>query len=146
MFLTASYCQKCKRMTPQLNRIARISSEELDPSGNNDNVIFAHVDISKGPRGKQLGKILNVKKVPSVIIFENGECIKATNDDRRQAAEEEESSSPSIVIDKSNLGRLEEVAKVLSSGEKRNVNVHTLLLSSAVEKAVTDEVVEQSPV
>ena len=144
MFLTASYCQKCKRMTPQLNRIARISSEESDPSGKN-NVIFAHVDISKGPRGKQLGKILNVNKVPSVIIFENGECIKATNDDRGQA-EDEESSSPSIVIDKSNLDRLEEVAKVLSSGEKRNVNVHTLLLSSAVEKAVTDEVVEQSPV
>ena len=129
-------------MTPQLNRIARISSEELDPSGNN--VIFAHVDISKGPRGKQLGKILNVNKVPSVIIFENGECIKATNDDDRGQAAEEESSTPSIVIDKSNLGRLEEVAKVLNSGEKRNVNVHTLLLSSAVEKAVTDEVVEQS--
>ena len=85
----------------------------------------------KGPRGKQLGKILNVNKVPSVIIFENGECIKATNDDRGQAAEEE-SSSPSIVIDKSNLGRLEEVAKVLNNGE-RNVNVHTLLLSSPVE-------------
>lgn len=129
MFLTASYCQKCKRMTPQLNRIARISSEEstsCTTTSVNNNVLFAHVDISKGPRGKQLGKILNVNKVPSVIIFENGECIKAKND---QGQVDRESSSPSIVIDKSNLSRLEEVAKVLNSGE-RNVNLRTLLVSS----------------
>ena len=88
-------------------------------------MLFAHVDISQGARGKQLGKILNVNKVPSVIIFENGECVKATNDHGKV---ERESSSPSIVIDKSNLGRLEEVAKVLKSGE-RDVNLHTLLVS-----------------
>ena len=120
MFLTAAYCQKCKHMTPQVNRIARISSES------SSNVLFAHVDISKGPRGKQLGKILDVNKVPSVVIFQNGERVKSTKDGRDE-------SSSSVVIEKSNLNRLEDVAKMLDKGGK-SVNAYTLLSPETVEK------------
>ena len=114
LFLTASYCQKCKQMTPQLNRIARLSSEE------NSNVLFAHVDISSGPRGKQLGKILGVDKVPSVIVFQKGNHLKIGDE-------------ASTVVERSNLKMLEKVAKVLESGE-RNVNVEALLSSETVKK------------
>jgi len=114
LFLTASYCQKCKRMTPQLNRIARLSSEE------NSDVLFAHVDISSGPRGKQLGKILGVDKVPSVIVFQKGDHVKIGDE-------------ASTVVERSNLNMLEKVAKVLESGE-RNVNVEALLSSETVKK------------
>jgi len=115
LFLTASYCQKCKRMAPQFNRIARLSSEATP------DVHFAHVDISNGPRGKQLGKVLNAEKVPSVIVFKDGVRIEGKGDEA------------SIVIERNNLKQLEEVARVLESGE-RNVNVESLLSPEMVKK------------
>ena len=122
LYVTASYCQKCKRMTPQLNRIARLSSEEsLADKNKKKQVLFAHVDISNGAKGKQLGKILNVNKVPSVVVFQNGEQIKTTS-----GSSNDGSKASSIVIDRHNLNRLGEVAKALEKGDV-NVNVHALL-------------------
>jgi len=106
LFLTASYCQKCKRLTPQFQRMARKSSDS-DPSANSssaNDVLFAHVDISAGPKGKQLGKLLNVEKVPSVIIFQNGNQVELDG---------EESS---IVVERGNLNRLDEVVDALDKG------------------------------
>ena len=118
LYITASYCQKCKRMTPQLNRIARLSSEESS-SEKSKKVLFAHVDISNGPKGKQLGKILNVDKVPSVVVFQKGE---RTTD----SSSNDGSKASSIIIERHNLNRLGEVAKALENGDL-NVNVHALL-------------------
>ena len=114
LFITASYCQKCKRMLPQINRMARISSESTS------DVLFAHADIS-GPRGKQLGKVLNADKVPSVIVFRKGEHVKAKWDEG------------SIVVEKNNLKRLEHVAKALETGE-RNVDLYDILSSESLVK------------
>jgi len=127
LYITASYCQKCKRMTPQLNRIARLSSSEesLSESSSDKNkekqVLFAHVDISNGPKGKQLGKILNVNKVPSVVVFQNGEQIKTTSGSNNNG-----NKASSIVIERHNLNQLGEVAKALEKGDV-NVNVNALL-------------------
>ena len=128
LYITASYCQKCKRMTPQLNRIARLSSEEsLESSESAEDkkkkVLFAHIDISNGAKGKQLGNILNVDKVPSVAVFQNGERIKtpsgtSSNNNRNKV------EASSIVIERHNLNRLGEVAKALENGD---MNVHALL-------------------
>jgi len=120
LYITASYCQKCKRMTPQLNRIARLSSEESS-SEKSKKVLFAHVDISNGPKGKQLGKILNVNKVPSVVVFQNGEQIKTTSGSNNNG-----NKASSIVIERHNLNQLGEVAKALEKGDV-NVNVNALL-------------------
>ena len=78
-------------------------------------VVFAHVDISNGARGKQLGKILGVEKVPSVIVLQNGHPVKVDGDETW------------TVIERSNLNRLEKVAELLESDE-RNMNVDALLL------------------
>eukprot|EP00571_Detonula_confervacea_P016355 CAMPEP_0172301968 /NCGR_PEP_ID=MMETSP1058-20130122/3760_1 /TAXON_ID=83371 /ORGANISM="Detonula confervacea, Strain CCMP 353" /LENGTH=705 /DNA_ID=CAMNT_0013012291 /DNA_START=249 /DNA_END=2366 /DNA_ORIENTATION=+ len=115
LFLTASYCQKCKRMTPQFNRLARMSLESKS------NVLFAHVDISNGPRGKQLGNVLGADKVPSVIVFEKGERVKLDGDEA------------STVVERNNMSRLEDVVKVLERGEG-NVNVNALLSSETAKK------------
>lgn len=114
-------------MTPQLNRIARLSSSEesLSESSSDKNkekqVLFAHVDISNGPKGKQLGKILNVNKVPSVVVFQNGEQIKTTSGSNNNG-----NKASSIVIERHNLNQLGEVAKALEKGDV-NVNVNALL-------------------
>jgi len=113
LILTASYCVKCKQMTPQLNRIARrISLESSSPSPSR--ITFAHADISDGPRGKQVGKVLGVEKVPSVVVFQNG---------KRVTLEVEEGEASSfVVVERSNLNMLEDVARALESGERVNVN------------------------
>ncbi|KAL7530032.1 hypothetical protein ACHAXR_005986 [Thalassiosira sp. AJA248-18] len=115
LFLTASYCQKCKRMSPQFNRIARKTTESTS------DVLFAHVDISNGPRGKQLGKVLKAEKVPSVIVFQKGDTVQVEGDEA------------STVIERNNLNRLEKVATMLGSGE-RIVNINALLSSETVKK------------
>ena len=111
-------------MTPQLNRIARLSSEESSSNKNKEEqVLFAHVDISNGPKGKQLGKILNVDKVPSVVVFQNGErTTDSSNNDGSKAS--------SIVIERHNLNRLGEVAKALENGD---TNVHAFLTILSTE-------------
>jgi len=119
LFLTASYCQKCKRMAPQFNRMARVSTSAEATSDNS--VLFARADISDGPRGKQLGEILGVEKVPSVIVFRRGDRMGAGG------------TSPSTVVERSNLNRLGEVAKLLERDE-RNVCVEALLSPETVEK------------
>eukprot|EP00984_Skeletonema_dohrnii_P029714 scaffold20560_cov93-Skeletonema_dohrnii-CCMP3373.AAC.2 len=124
LFLTASYCQKCKRLTPQFQRIARKSSDS-DPSANSssaNDVLFAHVDISAGPKGKQLGKLLNVEKVPSVIIFQNGNQVELDG---------EESS---IVVERGNLNRLDEVVDALDKGESHLKLKDLLSVHEAVQQ------------
>jgi thiol-disulfide isomerase/thioredoxin len=123
LFLTASYCQKCKRLTPQFQRMARKSSESTDAASKTKNnaVSFAHVDISAGPKGKQLGKLLNVEKVPSVIIFRNGKQVEIDAGEKS-----------SIVVERGNLNRLEKVADALERGEK-DLKLKDLM---AVEEAI----------
>jgi len=108
LFLTASYCQKCKRLTPHIQRMARKSSESsTNSSKTKDNaVVFAHIDISAGPRGKQLGRLLYVEKVPSVIIFRNGKQLDIDG-----------GGKSSIVVERGNLNRLEKIADALERGE-----------------------------
>ena len=127
LFLTASYCQKCKRLTPQFQRMARKSSSHSPSNTNsssspNDNVLFAHVDISAGPKGKQLGKLLNVEKVPSVIVFQNGNQVRIDG---------EESS---IVVERGNMNRLEEVADALDRGESQLKLKELLFVQEAIQK------------
>ncbi|KAL7525527.1 hypothetical protein ACHAWF_001401, partial [Thalassiosira exigua] len=69
LFVTASHCRKCHRMTPHFRRTARRSSDSAD-------VTFAHADVSSRPHGKQLGKVLKAEKVPSVALFRKGELIE----------------------------------------------------------------------
>ena len=110
LFLTASYCQKCKRLTPQFQRLARKKSSEVSTSstgGSNNGVLFAHVDISAGPKGKQLGKLLNVEKVPSIILFRDG----------KQVGVERGSGEASIVIERGSMNRLEQVVDSLERGD-----------------------------
>lgn len=77
-------------------------------------ITFAHADISDGPRGKQVGKVLGVEKVPSVVVFQNG---------KRVTLEVEEGEASSfVVVERSNLNMLEDVARALESGERVNVN------------------------
>jgi len=124
LFLTASYCQKCKRLTPQFQRMARKSSDS-DSSANSssaNDVLFAHVDISAGPKGKQLGKLLNVEKVPSVIIFQNGNQVELDG---------EESS---IVVERGNLNRLDEVVDALDKGESHLKLKDLLSVHEAVQQ------------
>jgi len=124
LFITASYCQKCKRLTPQFQRMARKSSDS-DPSANSssaNDVLFAHVDISAGPKGKQLGKLLNVEKVPSVIIFQNGNQVELDG---------EESS---IVVERGNLNRLDEVVDALDKGESHLKLKDLLSVHEAVQQ------------
>ena len=120
LYLTASYCQKCKRLTPQLQRMARKISSSSNSTSTEDAVLFAHVDISVRPKGKQLGKLLNVDKVPSVILFQNGERVELDGGDS------------SSVIERSSLVRLEEVADALENGES-HVKLRDLL---AIEEAI----------
>ena len=61
-----------------------------------------------------------------MVIFQNGERVKSTEDGRDE-------SSSSVVIEKSNLNRLEDVAKMLDKGGK-SVNAYTLLSPETVEK------------
>ena len=123
LFLTASYCQKCHRMTPQFNRLARKSFEGSPTmEGSNTNVLFAHADIST-TRGKQLGKLFSTAKVPSVIIIQNGEIV--------QTDEDEEASA--IVVERGNMNRIEDVASMLGSG-KRIVNVIDLLKAETAKQ------------
>lgn len=123
LFLTASYCQKCKQITPKFNRIARISSESSmqQQQHPNNKVLFATVDISNGPRGKQLGKLLGADKVPSVIVFRKGNRLKAGNGDNETS---------STVVERNNLRGLENVVSVLLSGE-RIVDLNALLSTSS---------------
>ncbi|KAL9185865.1 hypothetical protein ACHAXT_003642 [Thalassiosira profunda] len=113
LFVTAAYCQKCKRMTPQFNRIARISSES------HPGVVFAHLDITNGPRGKQLGTILKADKVPSVILFRSGDLVDMNGD-----------GAP-LVVERSNMKQLEKVAEVLD-GDQSAANLKALLAVEAV--------------
>ncbi len=127
LFLTASYCQKCKRLTPQFQRMARKSSSHSSSnnssSPNNDNVLFAHVDISAGPKGKQLGKLLNVEKVPSVIVFQNGNQVRIDGEEE-----------PSIVVERGNMNRLEEVADALDKGESQLKLKDLLSVQEVIQK------------
>ena len=110
LFLTAAYCQKCKRLTPQFQRLARKKSSEVSTSskgGSNNEVLFAHVDISAGPKGKQLGKLLNVEKVPSIILFQGG----------KQVEVEPGSGEASIVVERGIMNRLEQVVDSLDRGQ-----------------------------
>ena len=77
------------------------SKSNNNSNNNNNNVLFAHVDISAGPKGKQLGKLLNVEKVPSVLIFQNGKQVEMDGG--------EEGEESSIVVERGNLNRLEKV-------------------------------------
>eukprot|EP00986_Skeletonema_menzelii_P011240 scaffold5735_cov154-Skeletonema_menzelii.AAC.1 len=126
LFLTASYCQKCKRLTPQFQRLARKLSSHSSPNNSsspkNDVVLFAHVDISAGPKGKQLGKLLNVEKVPSVIVFQNGNQVEIDG---------EESS---IVMERGNMNRLEGVVDILDKGESRLKLKDLLSVQEAIQK------------
>mmetsp|Transcript_40073 Transcript_40073/g.86431 ORF Transcript_40073/g.86431 Transcript_40073/m.86431 type:complete len:416 (+) Transcript_40073:599-1846(+) len=125
LFLTASYCQKCKRLTPQFNRVARMST-----SSSEDGVMFAQVDVSNGPRGKQLGEILGVEKVPSVIVFRKGERVKVG----REGENDDGASPSSMVVERGNLNRVEEMAKVLEKGERNSESLKALLVSEAVRR------------
>ena len=91
LFLTASYCQKCKQLSPKFNRVARLSTKS------NSNVMFAHCDIS-GVRGKQIGSFLDVAKVPSVVVFKS-------DGDR----------TSSIVLDRTNIKNIENVVEALAT-------------------------------
>jgi len=66
LFLTASYCRTCKKITPQFNRMARIGAEEHD-----GDVIFAKAETS-GEQGKAIGRALEVDAVPTFVMFRKG--------------------------------------------------------------------------
>lgn len=122
LYLSASYCQKCKRLTPQFQRLARKSSESSTNSSSASDVLFAHVDISAGAKGKQLGKLLNVEKVPSVILFKDGKQVEL---------DEGESS---VVVEKANLNRLVEVADALDKGESHLKLKELLSVPETIQK------------
>ena len=134
LFLTVSYCQKCKRMTPHFNRMARkMSSAPSEGTSttrpSDDGALFARLDVSNGPRGKQLGEILGSEKVPSVIVFRRGNRMKVGGGGGRN--DEDELSS--TVVERGNLHRLEEVAKVLERGEGSDASMMALMSLEAAE-------------
>lgn len=122
LYLSASYCQKCKRLTPQFQRLARKSSESSTNSSSASDVLFAHVDISAGAKGKQLGKLLNVEKVPSVMMFQDGKQVEI------------DEGGSSVVVEKANLNRLVEVAGALDKGGSHSKLKDLLFVQEAIQK------------
>lgn len=64
LFLSAKYCRTCKTIAPSYTRFARINQF--------DDVMFCRADTT-GPKGKELGKILQVNAVPLFVLFKQGE-------------------------------------------------------------------------
>ena len=64
LFLSAKYCRTCKTITPSYTRFARINKF--------DDVMFCRADTT-GPKGKELGKLLQVNAVPLFVLFKQGE-------------------------------------------------------------------------
>lgn len=64
LFLSAKYCRTCKTIAPAYTRMARIN--------HSDELLFCRADTT-GPKGKELGKILNVNAVPLFLLFKRGE-------------------------------------------------------------------------
>ena len=106
LFVTAGFCQKCHRLRPQFNRIARVHAENSSSKGKNG-VMFAQVDTSSGPQGKQLAKVLNAERIPSVIVFRDGQQIYGK-------AGAESPGSGSIVVERRSLEQLPEVVRALN--------------------------------
>jgi len=96
--------------------MARLASESA-PS-----VMFAHLDISSSAREKQLGSVLGVDKVPSIVIFRDGQPVKGGN------------GESSKVIEKRVMKELEDAAKSLEIGEAKNLDV--LLKMTSVKKNI----------
>ena len=64
LFLSAKYCRTCKTIAPAYSRMARMNQS--------DQVLFCRADTT-GPKGKELGKTLNVNAVPLFLLFKRGE-------------------------------------------------------------------------
>mmetsp|Transcript_11127 Transcript_11127/g.25771 ORF Transcript_11127/g.25771 Transcript_11127/m.25771 type:complete len:295 (-) Transcript_11127:46-930(-) len=62
LFLSAKFCRTCRYLTPQFNRLARINGEDI---------VFAKADTSL-PKGKILGKELQIEAVPAFVLFSKG--------------------------------------------------------------------------
>jgi thiol-disulfide isomerase/thioredoxin len=67
LFVSAPYCRTCRTITPQFNRLARISKEE-----NNSDLVFAKASTA-GKQGKQITSILQIQSVPTFVLFREGE-------------------------------------------------------------------------
>mmetsp|Transcript_42028 Transcript_42028/g.101270 ORF Transcript_42028/g.101270 Transcript_42028/m.101270 type:complete len:327 (+) Transcript_42028:367-1347(+) len=66
LFLSARFCQTCKRLDPKYTRLARIEKDKHDSS-----VLFAKAEMGSS-WGKQLGRHLAVDAVPSFVLFREG--------------------------------------------------------------------------
>jgi thiol-disulfide isomerase/thioredoxin len=64
LFLSAKYCRTCKTIAPSYTRFARMNQL--------DDLLFCRADTT-GPKGKELGKILQVNAVPLFVLFKQGE-------------------------------------------------------------------------
>lgn len=67
LFLSARFCKTCKALGPQYTRLARIAKDE-----NESSVSFVKAEAS-GPFGKELGRALDVKAVPTFLLFRKGQ-------------------------------------------------------------------------
>lgn len=66
LFLSARFCQTCKRLDPKYTRLARMEKDKNDSS-----VLFAKAEMGSA-WGKQLGRHLQVDAVPAFVLFREG--------------------------------------------------------------------------
>jgi len=65
LFLSARFCQTCKRLDPKYTRMARMEKD------NDSSVLFAKAEMGSS-WGKQLGRHLDADAVPAFVLFRKG--------------------------------------------------------------------------
>mmetsp|Transcript_17136 Transcript_17136/g.39842 ORF Transcript_17136/g.39842 Transcript_17136/m.39842 type:complete len:604 (-) Transcript_17136:196-2007(-) len=119
LLVTSGSCRRCHRLRPQFNRIARAHAEGSDGEKEEDGVVFAQADTS-GPRGRQLARVLDADRVPSVVVFRDGRRVPTGA-----------GASSSVVVGRRSLERLPRLAGALAGPTASRIDVEALLSGTA---------------